>query len=101
MVGILEIFVGRLGKKPDLRYTKNLTPVCYLAVAVNSTITKIPEWKKVIVWGKQAELCPLYLKKGNEIFIQGETYIKKFSNKVGKQIEYEEVTAKLIGFSNI
>ncbi len=58
-----ELFMGRLGVNPELKYTPSQKAICELSVAVmhreGHTL-----WKKVVVWGRQAELCPLYLKKG-------------------------------------
>ncbi len=35
-----RLFVGRLGKNPDLRYTKNQKAVCYLSVATTNEVDK-------------------------------------------------------------
>jgi single-strand DNA-binding protein len=65
------LFIGRLGKNPELRYTQKQKPVCYLSVAVNKEAEKKTEWNRVVIWGKQAELANQYLKKGNEVFCAG------------------------------
>ena len=96
-----ELFVGRLGKNPDLRYTMKSTPVCYLSVAVDKKDEEKPEWKRVVVWGKQAEICPLYLNKGSKIFVQGQNQIRRFETQDGLEKEYEECVAKIIGFTNV
>ncbi len=97
----MELFLGRLGRDPELKYTPNRVPVCHLSVAINKGEDEKPEWKKVIVWNKQAELCSLYLKKGKEVFVKGETEKKEFTTKEGERKEYFEVNAKVIGFTNI
>lgn len=94
-----DLFVGRLGIDPELRYTKGQEPVCYLTVAVNKEDQDKAIWKKVIVWGEQALHCNLYLKKGTEIFVQGRVNKIPFTNKEGLRTFYEEVNARLIGFS--
>ena len=96
-----EIFIGRLGVKPELRYTKKQEPVCSLSVAVNRQGKEKADWKRVVVWGKQAELCNLYLKKGNEVFVQGRKEVKFYDGKNGEMKTYEEFNARLIGFPNI
>ncbi|PIK13526.1 single-stranded DNA-binding protein [Halobacteriovorax sp. JY17] len=97
---IMQLFVGRLGKEPDLRYTKNKKAVCHLSIATTNDEKKII-WNKVVVWGKQAELCSLYLKKGKEVFVQGYKEIREFTTNDGEVKEYEEITASLIGFPNL
>lgn len=96
-----QIFMGKLGKNPDLRYTKKQKPVCYLSVAVNDEKEQKTIWNKVVAWGKQAELASMYLKKGSEIFVQGQKQLKEFTTSEGYRKTYEEVNASLIGFSNL
>lgn len=96
-----ELFIGRLGRNPDLRYTKNQKAVCYLSVAETNEKDKQTVWHKVVVWGKQAELCNLYLQKGKEVFVQGKRELKEFMTSEGNLKKYEEVKADLIGFSNL
>ena len=97
----IETFVGRLGRDPELRYTKKLEPVCHLSVAVKNEKADSPIWKKVIVWGKQAENCKLYLSKGISVFVQGPNKERKFKTKEGVEKAYQEVWAQLVGFTNI
>jgi single-strand DNA-binding protein len=89
-----------LGRNPELRYTKNQKAVCSLNVAINSKEEETI-WKRVKVWGRQAELCSLYLKKGHELFIRGEEVLHNFEDKQGQQRAYKEVSAQLIGFTNL
>ena len=96
-----ELYVGRLGKKPDLRYTPKKTAVCNLSIALENRDGEATIWKRVIVWGKQAELCSLYLKKGSELFVQGQTKMRSYRDNEGNERNIEEVNARLIGFSNL
>jgi len=57
------LICGRLGKNPDLKYTKKQEAICTLAVAEQISGEEKPRWHKVIVWGKQAESCSVMLKK--------------------------------------
>ena len=97
----MEIFVGRLGKNPELKYTPKQTAVCLLSLAVDKEGQEAPDWKRVVVWGKQAELCSIMLKKGSELFVQGRKEAKTYTNKEGEAKKFEEVNAKLVGFSNL
>jgi single-strand DNA-binding protein len=65
------IFVVNLGKNPELKYTKNQKPFCNFSVAVNGENENEPIWERVVVWGKQAELADVQLKKGSKVFVQG------------------------------
>lgn len=72
------IVAGNLGKDPELRYAPNGDAVCSFNVATNRKYNnnqgeKITEttWFRVSVWGKQAESCNQYLKKGSAVLVEG------------------------------
>lgn len=96
-----ETFMGRLGRKPDLRYTPKSEPVCNFSVAIYQGKEAPPIWKKVVVWGKQAELCSVQLDKGKEIFVQGRPIEKSFKTDSGELKTYTEINARVVGFTNI
>ncbi len=59
------------------------------------------DWHRVVVWGKQAELCNLYLEKGREVFVKGKKELKEFMTGEGDLKRYKEINASLIGFPNL
>ena len=72
------IIVGNLGKDPEMRYTPSGTPVTSLSVATNRKYTgsdgqvvKETTWFRVSVFGKMAETCAQYLKKGSAVLVEG------------------------------
>lgn len=72
------ILAGNLGADPEMRYTPGGQAVTNLNVATNRTYTgsdgsqvKETTWFRVSVWGKQAENCNQYLKKGRPVLIEG------------------------------
>lgn len=72
------IFVGNLGRDPEMRYTPSGQAVTNLSVAVNDDYTnssgervKRTVWIRVSTWGKQAESCNQYLKKGLKVLVEG------------------------------
>jgi len=72
------IIVGLLGKDPEMRYAPNGSPVTSFSVATDRQYTdsggqKVKEtiWFKIDVWGKQAEACNQYLKKGRMVLVEG------------------------------
>ena len=99
--GTRILIAGRLGKNPELKYTREQTPVCYLAVAETNSNEDKPIWHKVVVWGKEAELCSLYLKKGSFVFVQGQNKLINFTNKDGEHRKYFEVKAEKLGFTQL
>jgi len=72
------IVVGYLGRDPEMRYTPSGNPVTNLSVATNRSYNnqngeKVTEttWFRVSIWGKQAEACNQYLKKGSKVLVEG------------------------------
>ena len=72
------IIVGRLGKDPEMRYTPNGAAVTSFSVATDRQYTdnggqKVKEtiWFRIEAWGKQAETCNQYLKKGQMVLVEG------------------------------
>jgi single-strand DNA-binding protein len=69
--------IGRLTRDPELRYTPTGTAVTTFGLAVNREYLTKGEKKEetcylnLVVWGKQAEICAEYLRKGNLIFVEG------------------------------
>jgi single-strand DNA-binding protein len=72
------IVVGNLGRDPEMRYTPNGQAVTSFPVATNRQYTasngesvKETIWFRISVWGKQAESCNQYLKKGSKVLVEG------------------------------
>jgi single-strand DNA-binding protein len=95
------LFLGRLGKNPELRYTPMQEPVCRLNVAVTTEGAEKPCWYIVVVWGKQAELCQVFLEKGKSVFVQGRKVFRERRLPSGDVRKYEEITANKVGFINL
>jgi len=72
------IVTGNLGRDPEMRYTPSGQAVTSFSVAVNESYTnangekvKKTIWFRVTAWGKQAEICNQYLKKGQQVLVDG------------------------------
>lgn len=72
------IIVGNLGQDPEMRFTPSGTPVANLNVATNRKYqgadgqqVKETTWFRVSVFGKGAENCQKYLKKGSAVLVDG------------------------------
>ncbi|MFZ6026898.1 MAG: single-stranded DNA-binding protein [Chloroflexota bacterium] len=72
------ILVGNLGRDPEMRYTPSGQAVTNFSVAVNDNYTnsngeKVERtiWVRVSTWGRQAETCNQYLKKGRKVLVEG------------------------------
>ncbi len=67
------IIIGNLGRDPEMRYTPDGNAVTSFSVATSRKYKEINEttWFRVTVWGKQAESCNQYLKKGSKVLVEG------------------------------
>lgn len=72
------IFVGNLGRDPEMRFMQDGTAVTTLNVASSRRFTdrngqnrEETIWFRVSVWGKQAEVCNEYLQKGRQVLVEG------------------------------
>ena len=72
------IIVGNLGRDPEMRYTPSGQAVTNFSVATSRQYTgsdgnqvKETIWFRVSAWGKQAETCNQYLKKGSKVLVEG------------------------------
>lgn len=72
------IIVGNLGRDPELRYLGSGQAVCDFSVATsrqynNARGEQVKEtiWFRISTWGKQAEVCNQYLRKGSKVLVEG------------------------------
>jgi single-strand DNA-binding protein len=72
------IIVGNVGKDPEMRYTPSGQAVTSFSVATNRQYTgsngeqvKETIWFRVSAWGKTAEVCNQYVKKGSKVLVEG------------------------------
>jgi single-strand DNA-binding protein len=78
-------FIGRLGRDPETRYMPNGDPVTNFSIAVGwkSKDKEGAEWITITTFGKLAEICGQYLKKGSQVFISGRFKTEEYTDKEG------------------
>lgn len=89
------ILVGRLGKDPEMRSTPSGTSVVKFTVATDEKFTdrngekqERTEWHNITAWGKLAEICGQYLKKGKLVYIEGSLRTDSWDDKETGQKKY-------------
>jgi len=72
------ILVGNLGRDPEMRYTPSGQAVTNFSVATNRQYTgsdgqvvKETIWFRISTWGKNAENCNQFLKRGSKVLVEG------------------------------
>jgi single-strand DNA-binding protein len=99
------LLLGRLGRDPELRYTSSQTAVASFSLATgerrrdaNGNWTEHTEWHNISVFGKTAENCSNFLKKGREVFVEGRIQTRKWQDKEGKDRYTTEIIANNVQF---
>nr|BDT27283.1 single-stranded DNA-binding protein [Bacteriovorax sp. HI3] len=94
------IILGRLGGNPELSYTPTGAACCTFSVATSERgkDQDKTEWHRIVVWGKLAELCSQYLKKGSLVFTEGGLQTRKWEDKDGSTRYTTEIIAKEVKF---
>ena len=92
------ILVGNLGRDPEMRYMPDGTAVASLSVATtdkykdkSGQMVETTEWHRVNFFGKVAEVCGQYLKKGSQIFVEGAIRTRKYTDKEGVEKYVTEI----------
>lgn len=89
------ILVGRLGKDPEIRSTPGGNSVAKFSVATDERFTdksgekqERTEWHNIVAWGKLAEICGQYLRKGKLVYIEGSIRTDSWEDKESGQKKY-------------
>lgn len=95
------LFIGNLGRDPEMRYTPTGKPVTQFTVAVNQSTrnqqtgewTEDTDWFRVSVFGDRAERAAEQLRKGNRVFVDGRFRSREFEGQDGQKRTSLDVTA--------
>jgi len=99
------ILIGNLGADPEVRSTGTGQMVATLRIATNERWTdksgqkqERTEWHRVVIWGRQAELCKEYLSKGRQVYVEGRLQTREWTDKEGNKRYTTEIVAQTVRF---
>lgn len=80
------ILVGTLGQDPEIRYAPNGGAIANISVATSESWNdrnsgekkEVTEWHRVVIFGKLAEIAGEYLKKGSQVYFEGQLRTRKW-----------------------
>jgi single-strand DNA-binding protein len=105
MQGVNKVIIaGRLGKDPELKVLPNGNQVCSFSLATSDSWVKDgqkqerTEWHRVVAWGKTAEICGKYLKKGSSTLIEGKLATRSWDDPQGQKRYVTEIIAESMQF---
>ncbi len=90
------ILVGNLGRDPETRYTPSGSAITNITVATSESWKdkqtgdqqERTEWHRVTFFGRLAEVASEYLKKGEQVYIEGKIRTDKYQDKETGQDKY-------------
>ena len=85
------IIVGTLGNDPEVKYSASGSAVANLSVATSEQWKdkqtgekkEQTEWHRVVIFGKLAEVAGEYLRKGSQVYIEGQLRTRKWTDSKG------------------
>ena len=98
--------LGRLTKDPEVRYTQtNNTAVASFSLAVNRRFVKEGEERQadfinIVSWGKTAQFCSNYFRKGMQIALVGRIQTRNWEDDQGQKHYVTEVVAEEVYFAD-
>jgi len=99
------ILVGNLGQDPEVRYMPNGNAVANFSVATSESWKDKQtgenrdktEWHRIVVFGKLAEIAGQYIKKGSQVYLEGQLQTRKWQDQSGQDHYTTEVVINSLG----
>lgn len=101
------ILVGNLGQDPEVKYLPSGGAVANITIATSESWKdkntneqkEKTEWHRVVIFGKLAEVAGEYLRKGSQIYIEGQLQTRKWQDQNGQDRYSTEVVVQ--GFNGV
>ena len=91
------ILVGRVGKDPETKHLEGGTTLSKFPLATNEVYTKNgekvenTEWHNIIFWRRLAEIAEEYVKKGDQLYIEGRIRTRTYDDQQGVKKYFTEI----------
>ncbi|EKQ1113559.1 single-stranded DNA-binding protein [Morganella morganii] len=99
------ILIGNLGQDPEVRYLPQGGAVTNITLATSESwrdkqsgeMKEKTEWHRVVVFGKLAEIAGEYLRKGSQVYIEGQLQTRRWQDQQGQEHYSTEVVVNIGG----
>ena len=99
------IILGNLGNDPDVKYTASGSAIANLTVATSEEwkdkatgeSKSLTEWHRVVLFGKLAEVAGEDLRKGSQVYIEGQLRTRKWTDQSGQEKYTTEIVVGMNG----
>lgn len=92
------MLIGNLGQDPEIKYAASGTAIANLRIATtenkkskDGAWEEQTEWHRVVMFGKTAETCKNYLRKGSKIYVEGRLQTRSWDDKDGQKKYMTEI----------
>lgn len=97
--------LGNLGNDPEVKYTQSGSAIANLTVATSESWNdkatgekrEAVEWHRVVLFGKLAEVAGEYLRKGSQVYIEGQLRTRKWTDQSGQEKYTTEIVVGMNG----
>jgi len=97
----MAMIIGYLGSDPKTSAIPNGTIVVNFSVATSEKFKdrsgqqqEQTEWHRIVVFGRLAEICEQYLKKGSHVYVAGRLQTRQWEDQNGKKQYTTEIVAR-------
>jgi single-strand DNA-binding protein len=94
------ILLGRLGRDPEVRTLESGVKIANFSLATgdsykkqDGTVVDTVEWHNVVLWRGLAEVAERFLKKGDQVYIEGKITTRSWDDKDGNK----RYTTEIVG----
>lgn len=96
--------LGRVGKDPEARYTADGNAIASASVATSEKwkdkssgeMKEATEWHRIVAYGRTAEVIEQYVKKGDQLYVEGSLRTREWEDKQGNKRQTTEIKADKI-----
>lgn len=96
--------IGTLGRDPEVRYMPNGNAVANINIATDESYNdrqtgqkvEQTEWHRISVFGKLAEICQQYLKKGSRVYFEGKLKTREWEKDGVKRYTTEIIANDMV-----
>ncbi|GEA51446.1 single-stranded DNA-binding protein [Vibrio inusitatus NBRC 102082] len=96
------ILLGNLGQDPEVKIFSNGESLTSFSIATTESwkdrntgeMREKSEWHRIVVFGKSAEFAAKYLRKGSQVYLEGQLQTRKWQDNSGQDRYTTEVVVR-------
>ncbi|MGH7493729.1 MAG: single-stranded DNA-binding protein [bacterium] len=99
------LLIGHVGRDPEVKYTPGGMAISNFSVATtdaykdkSGNLQERTEWHRIVTFGRTAEVMGEYLKKGQQVFVEGRLQTRSWDDEKGQKRYITEIVALSVQF---